>query len=122
MRSAIVIAALCATCGGSQPPSANTFGLTINNFDAWCDVTAKVGGVTVASLTGSTQSAAISPDQAAGATVALTASPHGGFTTARWQGATTSDTSGNATYVMTSASGQAVTACCPFTNGTGCPF
>lgn len=122
LQLALLAAALCAACGGSTPPGASTFGLTIDNFDAWCDVTAKVGATTVATLTGTTQSGAISPMQAAGTTIALTATPHGGFTTARWQGATTSDMSGNATYVMTSAAGQTLTVCCPFSNGTGCPF
>ncbi len=132
MRHAILftIVGLLASCGGQYsggqasagPPGSTTFGLTINNFDAWCDVTAKVGTTTVATLSGSTQSAGISPPQPPGATITLTATPHSGFTTARWQGTTTSDMSGNATYVMTSAAGQMVTVCCPFSNGTGCPF
>jgi len=119
---------ITATGGGKLGTASLTvttaalFGLTINNYLAWCDVTAKVGATTVASLTGSTTSATISPQQPAGTTVALTATPHTGFTTAHWQGTTTNDTNGHATYVMSTGSSQSLSACCPFADGSGCPF
>ena len=112
---------ITATGGGkSGTASLTVMILTINNYLAWCDVTAKVNGTLVASF--GTSSAQIS--EPVGTTVALTATPHPGFTTARWQGTTTAtgDANGDATYVMGSAASQTITACCPFTNGTGCPF
>jgi hypothetical protein len=103
--------------------AATLFGLTIDNYRSWCDVTAKAGSTTVASFNGA--SAAISPQQASGTTISLTATPIStAFTTAKWQGTTTAsgDANGDATYLMTTGASQTITACCPFSDGSGCPF
>jgi len=122
-----ITAAVGSVQGSAQltvTAAVSLFNLTIDNFDSWCNVTAKVGATTVASF--SSSSATISPEQPAGTTISLTATPISStFTTAKWQGTTTAsgDPNGDATYVMTNGTSQTITACCPFSsNGSGCPF
>jgi hypothetical protein len=49
----------------------------------------------------------------------LNAVPNPSFLPVKWTGVTTMN-GANATYVMTSAAMQSLTACCPLSNGSGC--
>jgi hypothetical protein len=95
--------------------SGSTPTLTVNNTDGWCTVTVTVGSGTPMMFSTATDTVMA----AAGTTITLSATPNPGFTTVKWTGVTTMS-GPNATYVMTSAAAQSITACCPFTNGTGC--
>ena len=89
--------------------------LTVNNTFGWCTVTVTVGSA--APVMFATASKAFSA--ASGTTVTLSATPNPTFKPVVWTGTTTmSGTS--ATYLMTGAATQTVTACCPTMAGTGC--
>jgi hypothetical protein len=89
--------------------------LTVNNTLSWCKVGVTVGSGTPMTFT----SASMSFMAGAGTTVNLQADPLPGFIAVKWTGVSTMN--GNkATYVMTGAATQSVTACCPHTDGTGC--
>lgn len=100
----------------ASPDSASQPTLTINNTSGWCTVTVTVGNGAPNMFSTATPDIVMAP---AGTTVTLNATPHAGFTTVKWTGVTTMS-GADATYVMTSGATQTVTACCPFTNGTGC--
>jgi hypothetical protein len=89
--------------------------LTVDNTFSWCDVTVTVGNG--APMTFSNASQTYSAP--AGTTISLSATPHPGFIQVKWTNTTTMNGS-MATYVMTNAPNQTVTACCPFSDGTGC--
>jgi hypothetical protein len=89
--------------------------LTVNNTLAWCTVTVTIGNGTPTTFTDATRNFMV----AAGATVNLQADPLPNFIAVKWTGVTTMS-GDKATYVMTSAATQMVTACCAHTNGTGC--
>lgn len=89
--------------------------LTVNNTLSWCTVTVTIGSGTPTSFT----DAARNFMAAAGTTINLQADPVPGFIAVKWTGVTTMS-GDKATYVMTAAPTQMVTACCPHTNGTGC--
>jgi hypothetical protein len=89
--------------------------LTVDNTLSWCTVTVTIGSGTPATFTSSTMSF----KAAAGTVVNLKADPLATFMPVKWTGVTTM--SGDmATYTMTSAATQTVTACCAEMNGTGC--
>ena len=88
--------------------------LTVNNTDGWCTVTVTVGSAQAVTFADPSKAF----QAAAGTVITLSASPNAGFTTVKWTGTTSNMPS--TTYDMTSAAMQSVTACCPFTNGTGC--
>jgi hypothetical protein len=92
--------------------------LTVNNTLAWCDVTVTVGSAAPDEFTTSGKTYAA----ASGTTVAIHAVPIPPFGPVRWYNVTTMS-GADATYVMTNAASQSVTACCPdsaLPNG-GCP-
>jgi hypothetical protein len=89
--------------------------LTVNNTLRWCTVTVTVGAA--APVMFATESKDF--QAAAGTVVMLSATPNPGFTQVKWTGVTTMS-GASATYLMTSGATQMITACCPFTNGTGC--
>jgi hypothetical protein len=90
--------------------------LTVNNTLSWCTVIVTVGNGTPATFT----SASMSFMAGAGTMVSLQADPRPGFFPVKWTGVSTM-TGNKATYVMTGAATQAVTACCPTSAaGGGC--
>jgi hypothetical protein len=88
--------------------------LTVNNTFSWCTVTVTVGSGTPATFT----AASMSFKAAAGTVVTLKADPLATFMPVKWTGVTSS--TDTATYTMTSAATQMVTACCAESNGMGC--
>jgi hypothetical protein len=89
--------------------------LVVNNTLDWCTVTVTVGSGTPTTFT----SASMTFNAAAGTTVTIKADPLATFMPVKWTGVTTMS-GDTATYVMTSAASQSVTACCAESNGTGC--
>jgi hypothetical protein len=122
---------LLAACGGSSDggssdggssdggaDAGSTFTLHITNDLKWCNIT----------VDGTTTTAASPADKsyAAGTVVHLSAVPTSGtFIWGYWTGtdgasATAPNHDTNATTTVTMSANKSVTACCPFTNGTGC--
>jgi hypothetical protein len=101
---------------GDMAMSGTLYPLTVNNTYAWCDVIVTINGkATEFSMTGSMSFMA-----AAGTTVMLSATPNPTYFAVKWTGVTTMSGS-MATYVMTTAANQSVTACCPTSAaGAGC--
>ena len=89
--------------------------LTVNNTSQWCTVKVTVGNGAPVTFTATTMDF----NAASGTTVTLNAVPIPPFLAAKWTGVTTMN-GPDATYVMTGAATQSVTACCPLPNGTGC--
>lgn len=119
MRLAIIslflFVASCSSSSSQSDAPGSLPTLTVNNTLSWCDVTVTVGSA--AAVTFANASHAFSA--AAATSVTLHATPHPTFLAVVWTGATTM-TGADATYTMTSAATQTVTACCPLSNGTGC--
>lgn len=89
--------------------------LTVNNTLSWCTVIVTING-TPTTFTDATKSFTA----AAGTTVSLQADPLPGFFAVKWTGVATM-TGNKATYVMSGAASQSVTACCPTSAaGAGC--
>jgi|SRR6516165_919271 hypothetical protein len=122
------VAFLLMGCGSSTPtnpiPDMTTAGdmtgssqptLTVKNTLGWCKVSVTVGTATPVVFDGASQAF----NAASGTTVKLHADPHAGFIQVKWTGVTTMNAA-DATYTMTSAAAQMVTACCPFPDGSGC--
>jgi len=100
---------------GPQPDMAKQPQLTVNNTIAWCTVTVTISGTPT--TFGTTFQNFNVP---AGTTVTLHAVPKPTFFPVIWSGVTTMS-GADATYIMTSAATQSVTACCPLdSSGTGC--
>jgi hypothetical protein len=100
---------------GPHPDMAQQPLLTVNNTIAWCTVTVTIGGV--ATSFGTDFQTFNVPS---GTTVTLHAVPKPTFFPVIWTGVSTQSGS-NATYIMTSAPSQSVTACCPEnSSGLGC--
>jgi hypothetical protein len=128
-----LMALLIASCGDSTPNNsqpdlsaladlATSNGdmvmlptLTVDNTLAWCTVTVTLPGQTAVTFSG----ASMSFMAASGATVMLHAVPNPTFMPVKWTGTTTM-AGADATYVMTGAAAQSVTACCALSTGTGC--
>ena len=90
--------------------------LTVINTQDWCTVTVSVGGATPVMFSG----ASMAFPAASGTTITLSATPNPMFYPVIWTGTTTMS-GANATYLMTSAASQSLTACCPTTSsGGGC--
>jgi hypothetical protein len=89
--------------------------LTVNNTISWCTVTVTVPPAAAVMF----GSSSMTFNAASGTTIALHAEPKPSFLAVKWTGVTTMN-GADATYVMTSAATQSVTACCPLSNGTGC--
>jgi hypothetical protein len=90
--------------------------LTVDNTLDWCTVTVMVGNATPVMFSG--PSMAFSAP--AGTTITLSATPNPNFYPVVWTGVTTMN-GANATYLMTSATTQSLTACCPTSStGAGC--
>ena len=120
--ASLPLALLAAGCGSSSGlgPDAGTttFTLKISNVLNWCDITDE----------GTKSTATSPPDKsyAAGTVVHLSAGPtSASFIWGYWTGtdgaaagAPHHDTSPTTTVIM--SADKTVTACCPFTNGTGC--
>jgi hypothetical protein len=100
--------------GQDSAPSLAT--LTVNNTVSWCTVTVTIGSGTPTMFTDASQMFMA----ASGTTINLQADPKPGFFAVKWSGVTTMS-GDKATYVMTGAAGQSVTACCPTSAaGGGC--
>jgi hypothetical protein len=102
----------------STPPSGDMTAeptLTVNNTLDWCTVTVTIGAGAPTMFSGASQQFMA----AAGTTVTLHAVPNPGFKPVKWTGTTTMN-GADATYVMTSADMQSVTACCALSDGSGC--
>ena len=123
-----LIALLFAACADNTPapqpdlstaanpdltPGAPT--LTVNNTLSWCTVTVTIPNQTAVTFSNNNH-AFMAPS---GTTVMLHAVPNPTFQPVKWTGVTTMN-GADATYVMTAAGMQMVTACCPLSNGTGC--
>jgi hypothetical protein len=89
--------------------------LTVNNTISWCTVTVTVPPAAAVMF----GSSSMTFSAASGTTITLHAEPKPGFMPVKWTGTTTM-TGADATYVMTNASSQTVTACCATSTGTGC--
>ncbi len=102
---------------GELPPdmtgAANPM-LTVNNTLSWCNVTVTIGGNPTTFGTGSM---VFTPS--ANTTVMLKADPKPTFLQVKWTGVTTMN-GDMATYDVTAAPSQMVTACCPLGDGSGC--
>lgn len=121
MRSALCLFFLCAgvaACGGNGSTNTDMGGggpmLTVNNTLSWCTVTVTINGMPT-----SFGGASMGFPAAAGTTVMLQADPKPTFKPVVWTGVTTMN-GDMATYTMTAAAQQTVTACCPLSDGTGC--
>ena len=111
-------AAAVAGCDLAKPLDFSTPSntLTVNNTLAWCDVTVTING----HATEFKSQSSMSFKATATTTVMLMATPNPGFFAVKWTGVTTMSGS-SATYVMTTAFTQSVTACCPTSSsGSGC--
>lgn len=113
---------LMSSCGSSSSPADAAKDsppglpkLTVNNTLSWCDVTVTVGTATAVMFANATHDF----NGAASTSITLHATPHPTFLAVVWTGVTTMN-GADATYVMTAAATQTVTACCPLSNGTGC--
>jgi hypothetical protein len=124
----IALIALFAGCGDSTPSNnpdlsqntadlamAATPSLTVNNTLAWCTVTVNTGSGTPTTFSSANHVFQV----ASGTTVMLHAVPNPTFKPVVWTGVTTM-TGADATYVVTGAATQMVTACCPLADGSGC--
>jgi hypothetical protein len=98
--------------GGGGGPS-----LVVNNTLDWCQVTVTIGSGAPATFT----SASMSFSAPAGTTINLNAIPVPGsnFKPVKWTGVTTMN-GAMATYTMTGAASQSITACCALADGSGC--
>jgi hypothetical protein len=92
--------------------------LTVNNTLSWCTVTVTVGTGSPVSFTDPTKTF-IAPS---GTLILLKAEPLATFKPVKWTGVTTTnaDMGDLASYTMTSAAAQSLTACCALSTGTGC--
>ncbi len=90
--------------------------LTIYNTGARCTVTIGASGVGSSVLTSDDEVLLPLP---VGTVVGLSALPNSGAGAVQWSGATTTD-GASASYILTDAVGQSVTACCPMAGGGGC--
>lgn len=89
--------------------------LTVNNTISWCTVIVTINGTPTTFGTSSMTFTA-----AANSTVMLQADPKPNFFPVKWTGVTSMN-GDMATYTMTNAASQMVTACCPLdANGGGC--
>ena len=118
--AAMLLVIVATACGGggtasNTDMSSATQTLTVDNTLSWCSVTVTVGNASPVTFTNASHAF----QAAAGTTVNLTATPLPSFLPVKWTGTTTMNGS-SATYVMTSAASQTVTACCPESNGSGC--
>ena len=126
----IALMSIYAGCGDSTPaanPDLSTAGnnadmamaatpaLTVNNTLAWCTVTVNTGSGTPTTFSSASHVFQV----ASGTTVMLHAVPNPTFKPVVWTGVTTMN-GADATYVMTGAATQMVTACCPLSDGSGC--
>jgi hypothetical protein len=126
----IAFCALFAACGDNTPASqpdlstpasigdlamASTPMLTVNNTLGWCTVTVTVGNDAPVMFSSATHTFT----GMSGTMVQLHAVPNPGFIQVKWTGVTTMN-GADATYTMTGAGTQSVTACCPFPDGSGC--
>jgi hypothetical protein len=117
MRNYLFISVLCAGlagCGNGNM-AGGTPTLTVNNTSSWCNLTVTINGM--ATTFGNISSLGF--PAAAGTTVMLQADPKPSFLTVKWTGVTTMN-GDRATYDMTNAASQTVTACCALGDGTGC--
>ncbi len=117
MRYSWLALALLLGCGGSMTAGdmSSTPTLTVNNTLSWGTVTVTVGSGAPVTFTDATKTFMA----ASGTTVTLKADPLATFKPVKWTGVTTM--SGDmATYMVTSAAAQSVTACCALMDGTGC--
>lgn len=98
--------------GGSGGPS-----LVVNNTFDWCSVTVTIGSGTPTTFS----TASMTFSAPAGTTINLKADPvpNSNFKPVKWTGVTSSN-GDTATYTMTGAASQTVTACCALADGTGC--
>jgi hypothetical protein len=88
--------------------------LTVKNTLSWCKVIVTINGN---ATTFQTSSMTFTP--AANTTVMLQADPLPTFLPVKWTGVTTMN-GDMATYDVTAAPSQTVTACCPLSDGSGC--
>lgn len=89
--------------------------LTVNNTISWCTVSVTVPPAALVMF----GSASMTFNAPAGTTITLHADAKPGFKDVKWTGVTTMNGK-DATYVMTSAATQSVTACCALSDGSGC--
>jgi hypothetical protein len=95
--------------GGTVP---TLYTLTVYNTVHWCDVTVTINGHATEFSTQDSMTFMAT----ATTTVMLKATPNPGYFAVKWTGVSTMSGS-MATYVMTSAANQSVTACCPTSAG-----
>ena len=120
----LMMAFILIGCGDTttQPPQptpdmamATLPNQTVNNTLAWCTVTVTVPGSQPVMFSSSSHVF----DVASGTTVMLHAVPNPSFKPVKWTGVTTMN-GADATYDLTAAAMQTVTACCPLSDGSGC--